>query len=243
MRKNIGNDAENDKKYALLLKSIRKEVSEALREISNRKSKERNSTVRYISYWFNECKPGKYFTNEYESFHRYMYYRQLRNFFIEYGYIIYTYTPIREGITIDINKKNMGFYSDKAENAIFIHSVCFEDDFRDDFENSALNVAFHELLNALSDRVFTEYDLLITCINHIDGFKEYVATAHNILRKLDDSKLPKNEIAHRYLANNKDTRCLLEAIFYKDINFQPPVVFRDIYNRLLDLLNKLEVKE
>jgi len=45
-----------------------------------------------------------------------------------------------------------------------------------------------------------------------------------------------------YIANNEDTRCLLEAIFKGDSSFTPPPELHDLYYQLKDVLSKLEVK-
>jgi len=230
----------NDQKYALLLNQVQKEILKSLKKISEEKSREFDTNVVYKSFWFNNCKPGNYYTSEYDSFNRYQYYIQIRDFFLRLGFIIYTFTPIKRSISIITNKRNMGFYRSSVSNVIFVSSICFYDTFCVDPEKSALSVAFHEFFNAISERGLVEYNLLIDSINRIDDFDDFNTKTHNLLQNISDIKLFKNEIQHRYLANNKDTKCMLEAIFNDDINFQPPEMYHDLYLKLVDLLSKLK---
>jgi len=239
MSENIGKVDKSDKKLPLSLSDVPSEVLQALKDVSSIKSSEWNAFARYKLHWLSCCKLSR-LCEDCKDTKICQHYRLIRDFFKRYGFNIYPYTLSKDGKVVRIDR-NMGFYHIKAKDAIFVCSTCFE--YLDDPRKSALCVAFHELLNAISKIKCKEYEILmasITCIDHYKEFESHIQA--NMLQTFRERQLPKNELLHCYLANNKETKCLLEAIFMGDNDFQPPEVFCELYKQLINFTYYLEVR-
>jgi len=139
----------------------------------------------------------------------------------------------------------MGFYDARAKNVIFVNVVCFEEENENDPNKSALCVTFHEFFHAILDRIPSMYDLLLHNINRED-FIRFVSRPlflDNFLKIYGKSKInPQYELVIQYITNNPDTKCLLDAIFNGDENFQSPELFRNLSIQLIELLEILKDK-
>jgi len=253
MHKNLRKNDE-PMQYADILKKVDKQATRVLKDVQAKKSKKWGKDVRYIPdrIWLchlyhpernNLCKDNCY------DYALCKIYERVRDFFLQYGFILYPYTlsvngkPISKLHADDI--MSMGFYDDSMSNTLFVNSVCFSDSFKDHPVYSALNEAFHELLHATAG-YYIEYDVLMASINR-DALVKYLSEPNyvdNLLKMYDIQELKTtNEPIHRFIANNKDTKCLLESIFKHDKQYLPPPELSDLHYQLQYLLDKLEDKD
>jgi len=235
-------DDENDKKFALALKEIECEVLETLNEVSSLKSKRFGISLDYKPGRMLHCRLNNFCNNTCENKMLCRYYIQVRNFFLRFGFLIYPYTLYRNRLPVQVDK-SMGFHDARARNVLFISTTCSDDDFRDDPINSALNISFHEFLNAMSKRISVEYELLLFSINS-DDLKSFFVKSDSLNKLLriygKRELIPVNEVMHRYITNNPDTKYLLVALFTGDKHFRPPDIFQNLYKQLKELFDKLE---
>jgi len=237
--------------YTDLLKKVHHKALKVFKEIQRRKSIKRGRDIGYrpARIWLchmNNPEPNNLCPDNCPVYNACQNYKRVRVYFLQFGYIIYPYTLSIEGLPID--KQNaeeilvMGFYNDSLSNVLFVNSACFSDTFKDHPMYSAVNEAFHEFLHASSSN-YIEYDILMASPNQ-ETLIKYLSEPNYLERLLmmyDISELKStNEPIHRFIANNKDTKCLLDAIFRKDKDYQPPAEYLDLYKQLLYLLGKLE---
>jgi len=244
-------DHEEIKQYADVLKKIDKQATKVLKEVSKKKSKKWGKEVRYIPsrLWLchlhhpeknNLCKSNC------PSFNICQNYKRVRDYFFQYGFIMYPYALSIDNLLTDKAHpkkiKSLGFYDDSINNTLFINSACFSDSFKDHPMYSALNEAFHELLHATSTD-YVEYDKLMASPN-LDAFVKYLSEPNYIEKLLlmydIDELRATNEPIHRFIANNKATKCLLDALFKHDKEYIPPPELADLYKQLKYLLGKIE---
>jgi len=121
---------------------------------------------------------------------------------------------------------------------LFVNIACFSVEFIDDPLYSALSVAFHEFLHAVPPTCW-EYTLLLASFDYND-LDEYANKGNTIGQMIEiygeKEILERKELVHRYIANNPETKSMLNAIFRNDRNYKPPVRFTNVYKCLLGLL-------
>jgi len=242
MNKRTKKEEEADKRFILAFNQVENEIYETLESVAAVKSKEWGAVVEFKPCRFLYCKQNNLCEGRCEINSVCQYYRQIRDFFLKYGFIVIPYVLFIDGLPVEI-KDCMGFFDDRVKNVLFVSGACFLDKYRNDPQYSALSVAFHEFLHAIANTSF-EYDLLMASINH-DELIKFVSRP-NFLTKLltmytKEELFKTNEIMHRYIANNEDTQCLLIAIYRKDDNFIPPPEMHDLFYQLKDIFSKLEV--
>jgi len=252
MSKTASND-EKKEHYADLLKRVHNQATVILKKISWKKSDKWHKDVRYRPERILLChlhhleRSNLCTDRNCSDIGLCQNYKRVRDFFLPFGYIIYPYTVSIDSLPTDKTHSkiigNMGFYDDSISNVLFVNSVCFTDSFKDHPLYSAVNEAIHELLHAISS-YYIEYDILMASINR-ETFVKYLSEPNyvdNLLMIYDISELKTtNEPIHQFIANNKDTKCLLDAIFRRDKDYQPPIEYSDLYKQLLYLLDTLEV--
>jgi len=230
-----------DTEFVLTLKDFTNEIQNTLKYVSIIKSKKWNVIAEYKPDRILLCKLNRFCIDRCYNYRICLYFRQVRDFFLRFGFLLYPYSIYRDGLSVKIDT-NMGFHDTRASNVIFINVVCFDEENRDNPYKSALSVSFHEFLNAMSKRLCAEYELLLASINRED-LERFISQPNYLERLLSiygkRELIPANEFMHRYIANNKDTKCLLEAIFNDDKDFRPPAVYRELYEQLIGLLGKL----
>jgi len=236
-------EEEDDEKFALALKEVEDEILETLKNVSALKSEKIGTVAEFKLDMILHCKLNNLCASNCPNKSMCQYYRQIRDFFLRYGFIVFPYILFIGGFLVVLDD-SMGFYSVQVKNVLFVNSTCFMQKNRDNHKKSALCVAFHEFLHAISI-LCLEYDLLIASINRNDLMKfaskpNYLNTLLKIYTK--EELYAKNEVIHRYIANNPDTKPLLEAIFKGDSSFKPQPELHDLYYQLKDILSKLEVK-
>jgi len=160
-------------------------------------------------------------------------YKELRDFFFKFGFIVYPYT-----YSMLKRYKSLGFLYTKMRNVLFVNIACFLDEFDDDPIYFALFVAFHEFLHAVPPKCW-EYTLLLASLDYND-LNDY-ATKGNTIGQLieiygEEEIFERNELVHRYIANNPETKSMLNAIYKDDRTYKPLEKFANVYNCLLNLL-------
>jgi len=242
MSRNIKKESENDKKYTLLLSDIEGEIIETLRYTSDLETKESGVLTELKPSMFLHCKSSNFCIDRCQNSSVCRNFKEFRDFYLRYGFILYPYTVFNDGLPAK-KDKIMGFHDTELKNVIFINSVCFEDKYKDDPINSALNVSFHEFLHAVANTYF-EYDLLLASID-MEDYKAFASRPqyiNNLLMMYDKSELiSENELIHRYIANNIDTKPMLEAIYKSVTNYKPKPAFRELHIQLTYLFKKLEI--
>jgi len=236
-------NSEEPKQYADVLKKVDKQAKKVLKEVSEKKSKKWDKEVRYMPdrIWLchlNHPEKNNLCKSNCADYNICQNYKLVRDFFLPYGYVVYPYTlSINNQLTskaISKNIKSLGFYDDSIENTLFINSVCFTESFKDHPMYSALNESVHEFLHAKADD-FIEYDLLMASPNH-EVLVRYLSEPDYLEKLLvmydvDELKTT-NEPIHRFIANNKETKCLLDALFKRVKHYIPPPEYADLFWQL-----------
>jgi len=238
----------NDQKYALLLKDLKSEIDDKLKEVSVIKSKQWGIDVKYGTSRFLECtlnnilhyKINKLCDNC-EKRIACKNFEGLRRFFMGLGYVVFPYMLYIERIqSKKIPSERFRSFGVKVKGVLFVASFSFSTDFEDDPEYSALNNTYHELCKTLPDDVIQQQ--ILPCIPW-DDFERFVleTNLNNKLLKIYGRKelIPKYEAVVRYICNNADTRCLLEALYRGD-DCQVPVGLRGLFKAMKAVMRELK---
>jgi len=241
----------NDLKYALLLKEIKSEIDEALKEVSAEKSKQWGVDVRFYADRFLECTLNKilhYKVNKLcegciES-EACKYFEQIRRLFFRYGYVVFPYVSYIGRIhNKGLVREKLKSFGAKVKNVLFIASFCFMPEYQDNLEYSALNNALHELLKTLPADYIRKHMMPYIPMDDFIRFASETNLSKKLLLIYSKKELiPKNEAIIRYICNNEETKCLIEALINEDDSFQPPDKFRGLYKAMGVVMKKLEIK-
>jgi len=212
MSKVTRNDDGNDKRFTSSLNAVQGYICESLKELAIQKSNEWNVNIDIKPSKVLSCIPSNLCGKNCERLELCRSYRQIRNFFLRYGYIVYPYTLYGDGLPLTIYQ-NFGFFDTEVPNVLFVNVVFFKHQYRDTIF-SGLNIAFHEFLHAISNR--PEYISIIESINQHD-FNIFVLRPRllDILQKLygKNEQIIQIETYHHYIANNDYTKSILDFIF------------------------------
>jgi len=232
----------NDRKFASILQILQDDIFEVLKSMSFSMSKIWGKNIEFKPSRIASCRPSRFCINRCENYCLCQNYRQFRDFFLKLGYIVYPYILFREGLPLKIIESS-NFSDERIRKVLFINSACFYDINKDNFFYSALNATFLCFFIAIS-LIASEYNQILASINHDDlikflsnpSFQEFFFRIYGKRRII-----PQNELIAHYIANNPDTKEMLEAIFMGDKEYQPPDVLRDLYVQLNVLFDSLEV--
>jgi len=236
--------------YASSLNELKGEIADKLNEVSVKMSKQWGVDVRYLPARFLNCTLNKilyYKVNKLckdcDDYCLCQYFELLRVYFMKYNYIVFPYVPYLGRISNkSMLQENMFIYGVKVKNVLFVNYFCFETEYENSAIYSALNNAYHEFLNTLPDDYIQKH--ILPYIPR-DNFIEFVSST-NLYSKLltiygRKELIPKNEAMIRYICNNEETKCLLDALYNEDDTFQPPDMFRGLYRQMQWTMRELRV--
>jgi len=249
MSENIIVNGGIDQIYASLLNDLKSEIADKLTGISTKMSKQWGVDVTYRPARFLNCTLNKILffkinklCESCEDYYLCEYFKRIMRYFIKYNLLVFPYVPFIRRISSNMLLENMLFLGSIVKNVIFVNSSCFKKECEFHLIYSALNNTFHEFFNTIPDDYIENY--IVPSIDR-NSFLRFIATTdlHNKLLMIYGKKelIPKNEAVIRYICNNEDTNCLLEALFNGDSDFQPPEDLERVYIRLVKLLKELEV--
>jgi len=241
MSRHRKNRKEYNIKFAQALKHIEKEIHKSLKDFSTFKSWQWCVSAVFKPSRILLCKESNLCRGNCENDRMCQHFREIIDYFFQRGYIIYPYTLFINGLPVGLNR-SMGFYNDKLKNVLFINSSSFADEYRNDPINSALNVCFHEFLDALAINSL-KFKIITDSIDQ-DDFASFISRPGYLedFRKIYGTSEITNqdELYTHYIANNAKTKCLLEALYNDDEGFQPPEVLQRLYVRLVQVMRELE---
>jgi len=238
----------NDLKYALLLKDLKSEIDDKLKDVSVIKSKQWGVDVKYDTDRFLECTLNKilhYKINRLcdscEKSSSCRYFERIRRYFVQFGYIVVPYIVYTERISSKrIKPEQLSSFGSIVTKVLFVNSFCFWGDCEDDFVYSALNNAFHELFNTIPDDYMQRH--IVPSIDK-GSFIKFVSRTdmNNKLLVIYGKQelIPQNEAVIRYICNNEETKCLLEALVNEDNDFQPAEELRGLHRSLVRMMKEL----
>jgi len=245
--KNGGNGG-IDQIYATSLNEVKNDIDEALRAVSAEKSKQWGIDIQYLPHKMLRCNLNKILHYKINRLcdncvriSACKNFEQISRAFMKYGYVVFPYMLYIERIhSKRIPPEKLSSFGAKVKGVLFIASFSFDKDFEDDPEYSALNNTYHELCKTLPDDVIQQH--ILPCIP-MDDFERFVAITNlndKLLRIYGRKELiPKYEAVIRYICNNADTRCLLEALYRGDEGFQPPVKFMGLFKAMKWVMGEL----
>jgi len=240
MSKKTSIDGEQEKKFDLLLKKVKSDIDRAIKYIVNFKALKWKDSVRFKPANMLSCKTTKFCSNGCISKDACDLYREIRYFFLEYGYIIYPYAYVLDGSIIK-EVKFFGFFYTDSKNVLFVNAVCFNVWLKDNPKYAAIAIAFHEFLHAISITHRVEYAILLECVDK-DDFEEFKANTNFDDSLLDyyppSENIRQIELVHRYITNNNDDSLrMLKAIYTGDIYYKPPIKLQNIYTQICNILD------
>jgi len=170
MNENRNKEDEIDKIFASAVNKVQSKIHKLLRNEARKKSIEWNVDVEINPARALSCIVSNICDiKNCKHIELCQSFRQIRDYFFRYGYIVYPYALFWNGLPSPITN-NFGFFERDISHVLFVNINCFEKKYKSDPINSALNEAFHEFFHSVL-LTFLDDKSLENSINQDDYIK------------------------------------------------------------------------